>query len=229
MANLDISFDVFRPMIWLFSCSIFIAALLRYCDQPEEDIALAIACTSGWYMTLMFTRIYSKTAFLTNLVHQVLMNDILRFVLVASILVVGFSQGLFILYRRSHEKLPEDLTTFHAILLDSFAKSVGQQDFANSTHSPWNDFCTLYQVLFITLSFLTMGAILIASVANTYREMIFQRDHLWQHNRLLAILTAERRLCSSCIPHIRGRYLEYDTSSSTWHFPVEWVKHPQTD
>ena len=215
--------DAFRLVTWLFSCSTVMAALLRYCGLPEEDIALSIACVSGWYMTLMFTRLYRKTAFLTNLVHQVLINDILQFASVAGILIIGFSQGLFILYRRFKENLPEELNTFHAIALDNFAKTVGLQDFEMATYPPWNDFCTLYQVLFITFTSLTAGTILIASVVIRYREVASQQDNIWQHNRLLAFLMAERRLCSRCIPHIRGRYLEYDVSSGTWYFSVECV------
>ena len=217
--------DPFRPVGWIFSIHTITTMLFRWSDRDEFYVSYVIAETIGWYMLLGFTRMFRMTGFFTTTVHRVLTRDILRFALVIVVLLISFSLGVFILTDHPGKELRgESPKHYGDILIDMFAMMVGLKDLDLPLHSRWPGFTTVYIVLFIIFSVLTMLNMLIAAMTNTYGKIIKRRDDIWRRNRLLSILIAERRLCAPCMSHVRSRYLEYDAKLNTWLFSVEEIK-----
>ncbi len=85
----------------ILSCTycgcIFAVTVLRGLDMPAQSAMLALASIAGWTYMLFFLMAFRLTGPFVVMIHQMLFNDVLRFVIIYSVFLAGFSQAFFVL------------------------------------------------------------------------------------------------------------------------------------
>jgi hypothetical protein len=81
-----------------FCICILLARILRICAIEMEATLLSIAALLGWGYMLFFTMPFRFTGPFVIMIYKMLFNDVLRFCIIYTVFLAGFSQSFFIIF-----------------------------------------------------------------------------------------------------------------------------------
>ncbi|KAK6183605.1 hypothetical protein SNE40_011051 [Patella caerulea] len=160
--------------LFLFACLMVIVVLLplRFSCQPLAEDYVSVFCillTTPYFLFLC--QGFKLMGPYVVMVYKMIRRDLLRFVIIYGIFVIGFAQAMFLVFRRTHTE--NQFRTFLEAHMGMFIMSVGKfediyETFKDSKHEAMGKIVFAVYMLLVTLLLINM---LIAMMANTYDEI----------------------------------------------------------
>lgn len=210
------STKVFYAMSWTSSLLFLCAAPLRLTDYfVAERIVVSLASLLSWTFLLYYARGFRKIGFYVVVIREMILEDLIRFLLIFIVFLGGFSVAFISLFRETNDEhftaFPQTLFALFKMMLFDF--SVLKLDDAVSS-----GLATALFVFYVVITGVLLLNLLIAMMNNTYSRIIAQSKAQWELERASLIMLVERRIPFSLQKYLRsghtGRELGIDARSS---------------
>ncbi|KFB47444.1 AGAP012241-PA-like protein [Anopheles sinensis] len=185
-------------VMFLFSCCIMMVVpfLKVLCfTELEDHVAVAIMLTTAPYF-LFFCRGFKTVGPFVVMIYRMVMGDLLRFVVIYLVFVMGFSQAYYIVFLSYKPEedgdanpMPSPIESIVAMFLMSLTNF---GDYYGALENTDHEFCAkILFVLFMVIVAVLLVNMLIAMMGNTYQK-IAETKNEWQRQWARIVLVVER-------------------------------------
>uniref|UniRef100_A0A182NPF8 Ion transport domain-containing protein n=1 Tax=Anopheles dirus TaxID=7168 RepID=A0A182NPF8_9DIPT len=185
-------------VMFLFSCCIMMVVpfLKVLCfTEMEDHVAVAIMLTTAPYF-LFFCRGFKTVGPFVVMIYRMVMGDLLRFVVIYLVFVMGFSQAYYIVFLSYKPEedgdanpMPSPIESIVAMFLMSLTNF---GDYYGALENTDHEFCAkILFVLFMVIVAVLLVNMLIAMMGNTYQK-IAETKNEWQRQWARIVLVVER-------------------------------------
>ncbi|XP_014234075.1 transient receptor potential cation channel subfamily V member 5 [Trichogramma pretiosum] len=191
-------------VMFLISCSILLSfPLLRFdcADELEDKLAVVVMLTTAPYF-LFFCRGFKSVGPFVVMIYRMIMGDLLRFVSIYLVFVMGFSQAYYIIFLSfdnpvtpegvddtKANPMPSAMESIMAMFLMSMTNFGDYYDaFENTEHEIE---AKLLFVVYMAIVAILLVNMLIAMMGNTYQKIAETRNE-WQRQWARIVLVVER-------------------------------------
>ncbi|CAG9782810.1 unnamed protein product [Diatraea saccharalis] len=191
-------------VMFLFSCLLMIAmpTLRLWCaDEAEDHLAVIIMLTTAPYF-LFFCRGFKTVGPFVVMIYRMVMGDLLRFVCIYLVFVMGFSQAYYVIFLSFDNPntpegvddsvsnpMPSPMESIMAMFLmslTSFSDYYGAFE-----HTDHEIEAKLLFVVYMIIVAILLVNMLIAMMGNTYQKIAETRNE-WQRQWARIVLVVER-------------------------------------
>ncbi|XP_060704380.1 transient receptor potential cation channel subfamily V member 3-like isoform X2 [Hemiscyllium ocellatum] len=184
----------FHVLYFLQAILVIIFNSLCWAEVEGSRILLVIALALGWFNVLYYTRGFKLTGIYCVMIKKIILQDILRFLLVYAVFIVGFAAALASLI----EECPPDsdcpYNGFSSAILELFKLTIGLGDLGIQKHSRFPIFFHMLLVLYVILTFVLLLNMLIALMGETVTKISSDSEKIWKLQRAETTLHFERSL-----------------------------------
>ncbi|XP_058065420.1 transient receptor potential cation channel subfamily V member 5 [Anopheles bellator] len=185
-------------VMFLFSCCIMMVVpfLKVLCfTEVEDHVAVTIMLTTAPYF-LFFCRGFKTVGPFVVMIYRMVMGDLLRFVVIYLVFVMGFSQAYYIVFLSYKPEedgdanpMPSPIESIVAMFLMSLTNF---GDYYGALENTDHEFCAkiLFVVYMVIVAVLLVN-MLIAMMGNTYQK-IAETKNEWQRQWARIVLVVER-------------------------------------
>uniref|UniRef100_A0A182JWK6 Ion transport domain-containing protein n=1 Tax=Anopheles christyi TaxID=43041 RepID=A0A182JWK6_9DIPT len=185
-------------VMFLFSCCIMMIVpfLKVLCfTEMEDHVAVAIMLTTAPYF-LFFCRGFKTVGPFVVMIYRMVMGDLLRFVVIYLVFVMGFSQAYYIVflsYKPDEEGDPNPMPSPIESIVAMFLMSLTNfGDYYGALENTDHEMCAkILFVLFMVIVAVLLVNMLIAMMGNTYQK-IAETKNEWQRQWARIVLVVER-------------------------------------
>ncbi|XP_053661547.1 transient receptor potential cation channel subfamily V member 5 [Anopheles marshallii] len=185
-------------VMFLFSCCIMMIVpfLKVLCfTEMEDHVAVAIMLTTAPYF-LFFCRGFKTVGPFVVMIYRMVMGDLLRFVVIYLVFVMGFSQAYYIVFLSYKPEedgdanpMPSPIESIVAMFLMSLTNF---GDYYGALENTDHEMCAkILFVLFMVIVAVLLVNMLIAMMGNTYQK-IAETKNEWQRQWARIVLVVER-------------------------------------
>ncbi|XP_049296210.1 transient receptor potential cation channel subfamily V member 5 [Anopheles funestus] len=185
-------------VMFLFSCCIMMIVpfLKILCfTELEDHVAVVIMLTTAPYF-LFFCRGFKTVGPFVVMIYRMVMGDLLRFVVIYLVFVMGFSQAYYIVflsYKAEEDgdanPMPSPIESIVAMFLMSLTNF---GDYYGALENTDHEMCAkILFVLFMVIVAVLLVNMLIAMMGNTYQK-IAETKNEWQRQWARIVLVVER-------------------------------------
>ncbi|CAF1660399.1 unnamed protein product [Rotaria magnacalcarata] len=175
-----------------FCLSIFVVQILRLTKLSEyESLVLAFTSLVGWSYMFFFIMPFRFTGPFVIMIYKMLFNDVLRFCIIYTIFLAGFSQAFFILFNEN------GFGGFLSSIKQCFLGLLGEFDldyYIDGQHPLASVTLLICHIVVITILLLNL---LIAMMGDTYADVKKSAAKLWHLERARIALEIENGMSSS--------------------------------
>lgn len=191
-------------VMFLFSCCLMmVMPVLRFtCQDEVEDIAAVIIMLTTSPYFLFFCRGFKTVGPFVVMIYRMIMGDLLRFVSIYLVFVMGFSQSYYIIHLSFDNPLtpggvddtvsnpmPNPTESIMAMFLMSLTTFGDYYTAFETTDHGWE--AKLCFVIFMAIVAILLVNMLIAMMGNTYQKIAETRNE-WQRQWARIVLVVER-------------------------------------
>ncbi|KMQ98230.1 transient receptor potential cation channel subfamily v member 6 [Lasius niger] len=191
-------------VMFLFSCCILLSfPFLRFAcaDEVEDMLAVVVMLTTAPYF-LFFCRGFKTVGPFVVMIYRMITGDLLRFVSIYLVFVMGFSQAYYIIFLsfdnpNTPEGVDDSITNPMPSPMESvmamFLMSMGNfGDYYGAFERTEHEFeAKLLFVLYMAIVAILLVNMLIAMMGNTYQKIAETRNE-WQRQWARIVLVVER-------------------------------------
>ncbi|XP_045115765.1 transient receptor potential cation channel subfamily V member 5-like [Portunus trituberculatus] len=188
-------------VLFLLACImvLIMSGLRALCMNEGEDVlaVLVMLCTGPYF--LFFCRGFKTVGPFVTMIYTMLVGDLLRFVTIYFVFIMGFSQAYFVIFNSFHDTFDrnqcltnpmpsaaESVMKMFIMSLGNFGDTYGALDCTDHTTTGK----TLFMVFTAIVSILLIN-LLIAMMGNTY-ERIAEMKNEWMRQWARIVLVVER-------------------------------------
>ncbi|KAL7305423.1 hypothetical protein TKK_0002166 [Trichogramma kaykai] len=191
-------------VMFLISCSILLSfPLLRFdcADELEDKLAVVVMLTTAPYF-LFFCRGFKSVGPFVVMIYRMIMGDLLRFVSIYLVFVMGFSQAYYIIFLSFDNPVtPEGVDDTKANPMPSAMESIMAMFLMSMTN--FGDYYDAFEnteheieakslfVVYMAIVAILLVNMLIAMMGNTYQKIAETRNE-WQRQWARIVLVVER-------------------------------------
>ena len=185
---------LYRIQAVLFACLFYTWYVLRLLGTVQQDIFMSLTLVFGWLFIIFFTRTVTfprGVGAFSIMVQQMLLFDMIPFMIVSAIILSAFSTAFQMLVLRADPKdTPRFSVTFFRIMnyITDLEDRAGYETTRNEVYS--KVLITVYAMLTVIL----MVNMLIAAMNKSYDVLRTTKVNLVARQRLSILLLLERRL-----------------------------------
>ncbi|XP_050521894.1 transient receptor potential cation channel subfamily V member 5 isoform X2 [Daktulosphaira vitifoliae] len=196
-------------VMFLFSCTLMMTVppLRYYCYDKAEDITAVIIMLTTCPYFLFFCRGFKTVGPFVVMIYRMIMGDLLRFVSIYMVFVMGFSQAYYVIFLSFDNPLtpgnvddivenpmPSPIESIMAMFLMSVnAFAEYYEAFDKTSHTLVAKFCFIVFMVIVAILLVNM---LIAMMGNTYQKIAETRNE-WQRQWARIVLVVERGVSPS--------------------------------
>ncbi|XP_062873854.1 transient receptor potential cation channel subfamily V member 4 [Trichomycterus rosablanca] len=231
----------FQVLFFVYSVLIMVTAALYLAGVQAYVAVMVFALVLGWMNMLYFTRGFKLTGTYSIMIQKILIKDLLRFLLVYFLFMIGYASALVTLLnvcpsnatdvRSDQASHCRDTVAFSVFLLDLFKLTIGTgslDDLMQGAQYP--EVFLILSVTYIILTFVLLLNMLIALMGQTVSQVSKQSKKIWKLQWATTILDIERSLPVCLRKKFRvgemvtvGRKWD-GTPDKRWCFRVDEVK-----
>ncbi|KAG7383851.1 hypothetical protein PHYPSEUDO_003271 [Phytophthora pseudosyringae] len=164
------------------SVSLFASTAARLAHQQEMGDALgAVALIFGWFYLFFFLLGFRTTGPFVIMILRMVTNDVVRFFVVYSAVLAGFSQAIYVVH--DGRVGPQALfVRMRSLLVMGFTGEVNYDDNYGSG-GRMNPFTQVLVLCYVVLVMIILVNLLIAMMGNTYSEVLEESEQRWVAER----------------------------------------------
>ncbi|XP_059829652.1 transient receptor potential cation channel subfamily V member 3-like isoform X2 [Hypanus sabinus] len=186
----------FHILFLIQSGLVLIFTSLCWVDVEGSRVVLVLALALGWFNVLYYTRGFKLTGIYCVMIKKIILQDILRFLLVYVVFIVGFAAALASLIEDCPPGIECPFNGFSTAVLELFKLTIGLGDLGVQKHSRFPVFFHMLLVLYVVLTFVLLLNMLIALMGETVTKISSDSEKIWKLQRAVTTLYFERRLPS---------------------------------
>ncbi|XP_029468094.1 transient receptor potential cation channel subfamily V member 3-like isoform X2 [Rhinatrema bivittatum] len=163
--------------------------------EEHTSVLVAFAVVLGWFNVLYYAQGLKITGIYTVMLQRMILRDVLRFLFVYVVFLVGFARALASLM----EECPQDescspFAAFPTAVLELFKLTLGLGDLSVHEQSRHPFVFLLLLVIYVILTFVLLLNMLIALMGETVNNISEESERIWRLQRAMTILDLEKRL-----------------------------------
>ncbi|XP_031427145.1 transient receptor potential cation channel subfamily V member 1-like [Clupea harengus] len=206
----------FELIFFLQALLCIISFVLYWCGQKEHLCFLVLSLVLSWINLLYFCRGSRHMGIYSVMIQKILLGDILRFLLVYIVFLIGFSAAVVTLMDE-----PEDLNnttsvssnqtslrpdsdsdesekptfkSFHFTTQELFKFTIGMGDLEFTEQYRYTEMFYVLLISYIVLTYILLLNMLIALMSSTVAGVSEESTNIWKLQRAITILDMERIL-----------------------------------
>ncbi|XP_051891861.1 transient receptor potential cation channel subfamily V member 3-like isoform X2 [Pristis pectinata] len=170
----------FHILYFVQSGLVVIFSSLCWADVEGSRILLVLALALGWFNVLYYTRGFKLTGIYCVMIKKIILQDILRFLLVYMVFIVGFAAALASLIEECPAGIECPFSGFSTTILELFKLTIGLGDLGIQKHSRFPVFFHTLLVLYVILTFVLLLNMLIALMGETVTKISSDSEKIWK-------------------------------------------------
>ncbi|XP_030648790.1 transient receptor potential cation channel subfamily V member 1-like [Chanos chanos] len=216
--------DGYSELLFFLQAILFVAYVVLYVCGREEYLGFMVLCLAlSWINLLYYSRGFKHMGIYSVMIQRIILGDILRFLLVYIVFLVGFSAAVVTLVdeppdqnntdliknltSKSNTTLPvptsdseetdQDKPKFQNIYLASlelFKFTIGMGDLEFTENYKHTKVFFIVLILYIVLTYILLLNMLIALMNKTVDRLYDESTNIWKLQRAITILDMERCL-----------------------------------
>uniref|UniRef100_A0A8D0B9K5 Transient receptor potential cation channel subfamily V member 3 n=1 Tax=Salvator merianae TaxID=96440 RepID=A0A8D0B9K5_SALMN len=164
-------------------------------SYDEHLICLVLAMSLGWANMLYFTRGLQSMGIYSVMIQQVILHDVIKFLLVYIVFLLGFGVALAALI----ETCPEDskcsnYSILGSVQIELFKLTLGLGDLDIHEKAKYPVLFLLLLISYVVLTFVLLLNMLIALMGETVEDISKESEHIWRLQRARTIVETEKLL-----------------------------------
>ncbi|XP_041053346.1 transient receptor potential cation channel subfamily V member 3-like [Carcharodon carcharias] len=184
----------FHVLYFLQSILVIIFNTLCWANVESSQILLVLALALGWFNVLYYTRGFKLTGIYCVMMKKIILQDILRFLLIYAVFIVGFTAVFASLIEECPPGSDCPYNGFSSAILELFKLTIGLGDLGIQRHSRFPIFFHMLLVLYVILTFVLLLNMLIALMGETVTKISSESEKIWKLQRAETTLHFERTL-----------------------------------
>ncbi|KAI4891800.1 hypothetical protein NFI96_014810 [Prochilodus magdalenae] len=218
--------DGYSDLVFFFQAVCFLVCAAMYLSGRNEYLAFLVVCLAlSWINVLYFSRGSRHMGIYSVMIQRMILGDILRFLFVYIVFLVGFSAAVMtLLYETSDEhstvepptennqtnccrgrKLFEEsqnescvkptYKNIYFTTLELFKFTIGMGDLEFTEQYPYKNVFYVLLISYIVLTYILLLNMLIAMMSKRVEKMSDESTSIWKLQRAITTLDLERGLC----------------------------------
>jgi len=178
----------------LFFCSGVMLTVLMRCGMgsfQDESFVLCICSIIGWMYMLFFLLGHPLTGPIVVMMHKMFMQDVLLFMLIYGVFVLGFAQAFYVEFEEAGWK------AFGIRIQKCFATMLGEVEFDEYTGSKHPVLATFLITIYIVVISVMLLNLLIAMMGDTYSKIVDEAQQIWQLEQARILFSIENEMSKS--------------------------------
>uniref|UniRef100_T1IMS0 Ion transport domain-containing protein n=1 Tax=Strigamia maritima TaxID=126957 RepID=T1IMS0_STRMM len=161
-----------------------------------EDIFLSLALPGGWFFLIFFAGAVRLTGPFVTMIYNMIAGDMVRFGVIYLIILLGFSQAFFFLFKDHTGKLEhgDELDSYIGTWMALFHMTLGAYEYGNFEKTRYLAMTRIVFVIFMIMVPILLLNMLIAMMGNTYIQVINKSEKEFVKQWANIVLTLERSL-----------------------------------
>ncbi|XP_023247037.1 transient receptor potential cation channel subfamily V member 6 [Copidosoma floridanum] len=199
-----------EPAKFIFLMSnILILACIPYRLSGErhiEDAILIVAVPGSWFLLMFFAGAIRLTGPFVTMVYSMITGDMLTFGIIYSIVLCGFSQTFFFLYRGFPGVKSTLYHSYYSTWMALFQITLGDYSYTDLSFTTYPNLSKTVFAIFLVLVPILLLNMLIAMMGNTYAHVIEQSEKEWVKQWAKIVVSLERAVSQKDAHHYLQEY-----------------------
>uniref|UniRef100_A0A1I8MW96 Ion transport domain-containing protein n=1 Tax=Musca domestica TaxID=7370 RepID=A0A1I8MW96_MUSDO len=161
-------------------------------DTDTEEAILIFAVPGSWFLLMFFAGAIRLTGPFVTMIYSMITGDMFTFGIIYSIVLCGFSQAFYFLYK-GHPQLQSTMfDTFPSTWMALFQTTLGDYNYPDLNQTTYPNLSKTVFVIFMIFVPILLLNMLIAMMGNTYAHVIEQSEKEWMKQWAKIVVTLER-------------------------------------
>ncbi|XP_037932563.1 uncharacterized protein LOC119667344 [Teleopsis dalmanni] len=161
-------------------------------DKDTEEAILIFAVPGSWFLLMFFAGAIRLTGPFVTMIYSMITGDMFTFGIIYSIVLCGFSQAFYFLYK-GHPQLQSTMfNTFTSTWMALFQTTLGDYNYPDLNQTTYPNLSKTVFIIFMIFVPILLLNMLIAMMGNTYAHVIEQSEKEWMKQWAKIVVTLER-------------------------------------
>ncbi|XP_064555396.1 uncharacterized protein iav [Drosophila montana] len=180
--------------IFLFSNLLILACIpFRLIgDTDTEEAILIFAVPGSWFLLMFFAGAIRLTGPFVTMIYSMITGDMFTFGIIYSIVLCGFSQAFYFLYKGHPQVQTTMFNTYTSTWMALFQTTLGDYNYPDLNQTTYPNLSKTVFVIFMIFVPILLLNMLIAMMGNTYVTVIEQSEKEWMKQWAKIVVTLER-------------------------------------
>ncbi|XP_030381037.1 uncharacterized protein LOC115628914 [Scaptodrosophila lebanonensis] len=185
--------------IFLFSNLLILACIpFRLIgDTDTEEAILIFAVPGSWFLLMFFAGAIRLTGPFVTMIYSMITGDMFTFGIIYSIVLCGFSQAFYFLYKGHPQVQSTMFNTYTSTWMALFQTTLGDYNYPDLNQTTYPNLSKTVFVIFMIFVPILLLNMLIAMMGNTYVTVIEQSEKEWMKQWAKIVVTLERAVPSA--------------------------------
>ncbi|XP_015371179.1 PREDICTED: transient receptor potential cation channel subfamily V member 6 [Diuraphis noxia] len=161
-------------------------------DKQTEEAILVFAVPGSWFLLMFFAGAIRLTGPFVTMVYLMITGDMLTFFVIYSVILSGFTQSFFFLYKGSPDVSTSLYKSYPSTWMALFQITMGDYNYADLSYTVYPALSKTVFTVFMVLVPILLLNMLIAMMGNTYAHVIEQSEKEWMKQWAKIVVTLER-------------------------------------
>ncbi|XP_069767788.1 transient receptor potential cation channel subfamily V member 3-like isoform X2 [Narcine bancroftii] len=188
--------DAWFHILFFFQAGLVaFSAFLSWMGMDFQRATLMGALAVGWINVLYYTRGFESLGIYSVMLQKILVSDVVHFLFVYLLFLIGFSTALASLIQRCHNnERCSSFDSFNLAMLELFKLTIGLGDLEIQSQALYPELFLFILVLYVVLTFILLLNMLIALMGDTVGNLSKDSKNIWKLQRARTILNLEKYL-----------------------------------
>ncbi|XP_044754337.1 uncharacterized protein LOC123313493 [Coccinella septempunctata] len=177
-----------------------------YGDKNTEEAILGFAVPGSWFLLMFFAGAVRLTGPFVTMIYSMITGDMLTFGIIYSIVLFGFSQSFYFLYKGFPGVKSTLYETYATTWMALFQITLGNYDYQELSLTTYPGISKTVFALFMVFVPILLLNMLIAMMGNTYAHVIEQSEKEWMKQWAKIVIALERAIPQADAHHYLQEY-----------------------
>ncbi|MEQ2244545.1 hypothetical protein ILYODFUR_018168 [Ilyodon furcidens] len=210
----------FHVTLITYAALVVLLCVFRACEVQGEAEVMALSLILGWCNVIFFARGFEMLGPFVIMIQKIIFGDLTKFIWLSSIVLIGFSTSLWMVYMTQDPNSLPSYTSFPITVFSQFELSIGLIDLPVDHTFITPPVVHVIHVSFSVVSYILLFNLLVAMMSDTHWRVAQERDELWRTQVVATTLMLERRLPRCLWPRLGVCGLSYGLKER-WYLRVE--------
>nr|XP_036232016.1 uncharacterized protein LOC106625964 [Bactrocera oleae] len=161
-------------------------------DTDTEEAILIFAVPGSWFLLMFFAGAIRLTGPFVTMIYSMITGDMFTFGIIYCIVLCGFSQAFYFLYKGHPQIQSTMFNTFPSTWMALFQTTLGDYNYPDLNNTTYPNLSKTVFVIFMIFVPILLLNMLIAMMGNTYAQVIERSEKEWMKQWAKIVVTLER-------------------------------------